>query len=917
MMLRLVSTLSVHLSLTAAVLVGAGWGWTDDAASTPAGAAPTAQPAEAAAAPDAPASPETASPTPAESTFGGQRSAQALFESLPRFGEGVFALPAAEPEGAREAEEAPAVAGEREGPARVRAPSAGSPVANLPVPPNYIIGPGDTLSLSVWARDWEQVKTTVTVSPEGLIALPEAGQMTAAGQSLAQLREALLRIYGRTYDEPTVTVVVAEQRIVEVYVTGDAIRPGKYALPGMATVLSALYACGGPSPVGSYRRIQLSRAGQPPSTIDLYDYLLQGRRDNDVLLRPGDVLFIPTVGDEVAVAGEVRRPARYELQGTPTVGQALEMAGGRKPTAYAPVVYLWRAPEGRRWQMMSLDCSDPAARDLELPLRGGDLLIVKRMLPTGSNTVQLRGAVKRPGYYPIVPGAKLSDLLREAEGLSPNAHLGTGALLRRNADLHYEITTFSVRELLAGDPEADLVLKSYDIVEIFVQEDVEPEFKVELKGAVTRPGEYTWAANMRISQLLFEAGGPVPGAHLERAALLRIGPDKRYQTIALDLRAALDGQPEADLVLERGDILEVKLREEVEPVAQAHIEGYVREGGTYPRREGMKVSDLVFAAGGLLPGAGPIIELTHGHFEGQPQTTRLELTEAPDGYRVAPDLLLADDDSVCVTGRGEFSVQADLVHLQGRVQRPGSYAIKEQVGERGYTVWDLLRDGDGLLEDANPDGIVVYRRRDISIGEAQADDLRRVLSLLNLEARQPAMQLDADQQAQAITTSVRQGLQSVLSGPGGVSIILPPQPLSEEDRVAAIPVDGSKLIASRGHTSNLELQAGDTVVVPRLVNTVTVLGAVPRPGTVPYAAGQACSAYVNDSGGFREDAAAQRMVVVHANGKVTPIGGGDTLQPGDVIVVPARHIVRTVRTESSLQQWLRTVVPLVTAALIF
>jgi len=160
-------------------------------------------------------------------------------------------------------------------------------------------------------------------------------------------------------------------------------------------------------------------------------------------------------------------------------------------------------------------------------------------------------------------------------------------------------------------------------------------------------------------------------------------------------------------------------------------------------------------------------------------------------------------------------------------------------------------------------------------------------------------------------------LSSVLSSPGAVSIVLPPRAVNPQDWVAAIPVEGTQLLATRGEAGNLELEPGDTVVVPRRINTVTVLGAVPRSGAVPYVKGQSCAGYINTSGGFREDAAAERMVVVHANGSAAPINLGTGIQPGDVIVVPTKHIVRTVRTESKWQQWFKSIVTLATAALVF
>jgi protein involved in polysaccharide export with SLBB domain len=165
--------------------------------------------------------------------------------------------------------------------------------------------------------------------------------------------------------------------------------------------------------------------------------------------------------------------------------------------------------------------------------------------------------------------------------------------------------------------------------------------------------------------------------------------------------------------------------------------------------------------------------------------------------------------------------------------------------------------------------------------------------------------------------NVTQQLRQVMTSPSGVSIVLPPHPVEDEDWVAAIPIDGAELLASRGAEDNLELEPGDTVVVPERTNTVMVLGAVPRSGAVPFTSGEPARYYINESGGLREDSAANRMIVVHANGAVEPIKPRTELRPGDIVVVPTRHIVRHVKTESDLQMWLRTIVPIATAALVF
>jgi protein involved in polysaccharide export with SLBB domain len=331
----------------------------------------------------------------------------------------------------------------------------------------------------------------------------------------------------------------------------------------------------------------------------------------------------------------------------------------------------------------------------------------------------------------------------------------------------------------------------------------------------------------------------------------------------------------------------------------------------------MRVSDLVFAAGGLKPGAGPDVEFARGRTEDRPQTIMLQLFGDPGEYTIEPDLMLSDDDTVSIQGRGEFKERADLVELRGRVVKPGAYAIKAGSADTPYTVWDLLEEGGGLLEDANPEGIVIYRQHGAAFGKAQSEDLTRVLQSVNQGTGETPLQIDETAQQAAMNAQVSQSLGSVLSSPGAVSIVMPPRPVNQRDWVSAIPVDGAELMDSKGKRGNLELHPLDSVVVPRRVNTVTVLGAVPRSGAVPYDEAFTCREYVTESGGFREDAAEDRLVVIHVNGSAAPITVESDIRPGDIIVVPTKHIVRSVRTESEWQRWFKSIVSLATAALIF
>ncbi|MGD9497253.1 MAG: SLBB domain-containing protein, partial [Armatimonadota bacterium] len=263
---------------------------------------------------------------PASGAEAPQEGLAQRLRSLARFGADLFRAAAAQVT-------APDVVEAEEG-----APPA---PAAAPVPAGYVLGPGDSLSLRVIVRQQEQVAQDMTVSPEGFIFPEQLGRVTATGKTIEALREEVRVSYSRIFTAPQVTLSVSAQRTIEVWVSGDVTRPGRYPLTGMATILDALYAAGGPSPVGSYRRVVLTRVGAPTVEFDLYDYLLAGSRERDVLLNPGDTIFVPAVGAEVGLDGEVRRPARYELAEEATIGDVVAMAGGLTPLAFE-TLSLWR-----------------------------------------------------------------------------------------------------------------------------------------------------------------------------------------------------------------------------------------------------------------------------------------------------------------------------------------------------------------------------------------------------------------------------------------------------------------------------------------------------------------------------------------------------------------------------------------------
>lgn len=861
------------------------------------------------------------------------------FLALPRFGAALFGQqppapiqePAAEPEGTSAATSPAGTA--RPGPtdeqrtAAAETPSgaqASTPtpartatrprvepvVAGEAVPPSYLVGPGDELAVRVWTDAIEHVNASPVVDADGRIYLDLLGEVTVAGESIGELRQEIARRYRVFFTRAEVSVGLARARVIEVRVTGEALYPGKYRLAGNATLFSALYAAGGPSEIGSLRAIKLVRRGEQPLVVDLYEYLLSGDVSGDVPLQTDDTVFIPAAGATIGVAGEVRRPARYELSGPTTLSEALQLAAGVAATGYAHNLELWRVGESGRRELINLD----ATADCDLPVRDGDLILLTPVLEEPTNVVELSGAVMRPGRYQVRPGMRVSHLLTLAQGLAQDAHTGEAALWRLGPDLHYDMTPVNLAAALSGDPAQDPELQARDRVIIYAQTDVESPKEVTVNGAVLRPGILPWVRGMRVSDLVAQAGGLVDGAYTPQANLMRLGPDQRRALIPVNLERALGGDPEADVAVARGDVLEVLLREMVSLPSQVRVYGMVNMPGTYPRPQAMRVSGAILAAGGLTRYAGNEVEYTAGGTVGSVQPIYLSLRRDGEHFVVEPDPIVGDGDLVSVLGMGDLIPEPGEVSIVGRVVRPASYALQE-TAEAPDTVYRLLERAGGLLPDANPRGIVLYRLRTEIIGDEQEEDLRQVIATFNREVASATVEGEA-QRAAGTSAQLAASLQAALME-GENTVIIPPRRLSETAWARAVPIDGATLIASKGQTGDFPLLRGDVVVVPEQPTTVTVMGAVVRAGALSWREGQRAVDYIERAGNFTSDARQAQTVVIRANGEVVPRALRTEIYAGDIVLVPSDYIFRAVNRPGTFERILSAITGIVTGYLIF
>ena len=394
-----------------------------------------------------------------------------------------------------------------------------APVDDIPVGPDYVLGPGDDLTINVWgAVDSTLVRT---VDRNGRIVLPKVGDLRIWGLTFSQADRLIRDELSRYFRGFQTSVTMGRLRTVSVHVVGEVCQPGAYTLSSLATVTNALYAAGGPTKLGSLREVRLLRSNVQVARVDLYDFLQRGDRTRDYRLESGDTIFVPTVGDVVAVAGEVKRPAIYEVQTGTRLADVVTLAGGVTPTSYIKRVQIVRALPNAERATLDVDLTahylkgDEASNPL---INAGDLVLIHPADPRVYNIVKVEGAVRYPGAYELKPMMRIGQLL-PADKLLPEAYAGRVEVARRRPDLTMEVLAVDLKKAWSGDQSQDLLLKPLD--EVTVRTELKAARAIVLTGQVVRPGVYTVAEGEKLSSVLERAGGFTDRAFLKGAAYTR------------------------------------------------------------------------------------------------------------------------------------------------------------------------------------------------------------------------------------------------------------------------------------------------------------------------------------------------------------------------------------------------------------
>src|SRR5262245_35644915 len=394
-----------------------------------------------------------------------------------------------------------------------------APVDDIPVGPDYVLGPGDDVTINVWgALDSTLVRT---VDRNGRIVLPKVGDLRIWGLTFSQADRLIRDELARFFRGFQTSVTMGRLRTVSVHVVGEVCQPGVYTLSSLATVTNALYSAGGPTKRGSLREVRLLRSNIQVARIDLYDFLQRGDRTRDYRLESGDTIFVPTVGDVVAVAGEVKRPAIYEIQTGTRLADVVSLAGGVTPTSYIKRVQIVRALPNAERATLDVDLTghylkgDEASNPL---INAGDLVLIHPADPRVYNIVKVDGAVRYPGAYELKPMMRIGQLL-PADRLLPEAYTERVEVARRRPDLTMEVLAVDLKKAWAGDQSQDLLLKPLD--EVPVRTELKASRTMVLTGQVARPGVYTIAEGEKLSSVLARAGGFTDRAFPKGAAYTR------------------------------------------------------------------------------------------------------------------------------------------------------------------------------------------------------------------------------------------------------------------------------------------------------------------------------------------------------------------------------------------------------------
>lgn len=755
-------------------------------------------------------------------------------------------------------------------------PTTFMPSENAAVPETYLIGRGDQLKINFYGKESESYE--VNVDREGRINIPSLSPVEVAGLTFGEIKELIKAKVEQEIIGVKAFVSLGQLRSMRILVLGEAHKPGSYSVSSLTTVSHALFISGGVSEIASLRNIQVKRAGKVVANFDLYDLLIKGDSRNDIILKPGDVVFIPPVGSQVAVEGLVKRPAIFELKNNENAQDILKMAGGLKPEAYAQKAIVERFNNHNAKEILSVNFS---AKEVAYTPRDGDRIRFNPVSLQYQNSISVIGAVARPGNYQWHQGKHISDVFTSVRGdLLPQADLSYALLVREiNISGDIEVHQFDIAQAIVKAVGHDLELQANDKILVFSRfEEKEAEELALTNMALT---EEQQAQQVKVQQWhkyqkkefekyigVLEEEDPFKKAQDE--ANLTIAQLAKQRKAA---EATAELAPEDYSIFSRYNILKpikAKLKQQAsvkQSMQLIEINGHVTYPGVYPLTVGAEVNELIAAAGGLLESAyteqAEITRVVAGDTS-KVEHIKFNLQKAMLGDS-GDNRVLRSKDSLNVFSIPNWQENVK-VELKGEVKFPGTYTIR-----RGETLTNLLERAGGFSEFAEQKA-AIFTRESIRKQEQQQ------LSKLSEELRRDIAQKSFENSVGGTSLSYEEMNKLLID-------------LADVEAVGRLVIDLPLIVEDK---QRLVLQDGDALYVPSKRDSISVIGEVNYATSHLYKSGIAFEDYIALSGGLKVRADEERIYIIKANGSVKipdsgswfAVSDSQLLEPGDTIVVP-------------------------------
>ena len=614
------------------------------------------------------------------------------------------------------------------------------PQMNIATPQNYVLGPGDQLIIDVYGASQESV--TLTVSPDGDITVPDFGPIHVSGLTVAAAQSRIRSKVGSYYESSNIKASLGQTRTILVNVMGEVRTPGTYTLSAFATVFHALYMAGGVSDIGTLRNVKVFRQGKLISTVDIYEFILNGRLAGNVRLADNDVVQVGTYDCIVDITGRVKRPMAYEMRKNESLSTLLKYSGGFTGDAYKKTLRVLRK-SGRMKSVHNVEEFDLA----DFKVDDGDSVIVDSIIDRFENMVEVKGAVFRPGMYRL--GEKINSvrsLIEAADGVTEEAMTSRAVMRRMKANRTQEVISIELEDILKGSV-ADVSLENEDVLFIPTLAEHQNLRTLTIDGQVIFPGTYEYASDMTIEDLILQAGGLTDAASTVKVDVSRrihdpeaLNADMELsKTFSFSLKKDFSTDEDRKFTLEPYDIVQVRKSPAYQDPIRVYVEGEVAFEGRYTmEQKNQRLSDVIKAAGGVIPGSyvrgarlvrrmsdderarmQAVIQLARQSATGK-DSINLEQLALQDNYSVGihldealanpgstQDIELMDGDRLIVP---RFN---HTVRISGSVNAPNTVAFEE--GER-YKYY--IRQAGGFAERSKKSrAYIVYQNGTIAVAK--------------------------------------------------------------------------------------------------------------------------------------------------------------------------------------------------------